>query len=301
VRAARLLSILAAACLLANCAPGSDAPDLPDMPPAPASLRTDQVVAIQVTDAIGEVSALTTRICRPVGNGPFPVAIVNHPGAASTDLRRAMAPPGCNSPPSRFFLARGFIVAMPLRRGFGDSGDGWAANPGSCASPDYVQAAVEGGRDIDAVVRWVTGSHDARPDGIVVAGEDEGGWAALGYASVPNPRLSGVINVGGVMGTLAASEAGHICRPDLLIDAAGRLGATARGRTFWIYTAADTVVPLELAQRMAAAFVRSGGTADFAVPRGPDLDALRGDRHSLFFDPAAAPIWTPLLARFLGG
>ena len=35
------------------------------------------------------------------------------------------------------FARRGYVVVLPLRRGFGATGGEFAEDPGTCANPDY--------------------------------------------------------------------------------------------------------------------------------------------------------------------
>ena len=122
---------------LAGCGGRSD-PSFPDeatlaAPPPP--LRAEQILQVPMTDAVGAILTIPARICRPEGKGPFPLAILNHPAAQPGQGRSDIRLPGCGTPIARWFLARGYVVGLPLRRGYGpDDSAGWAADPGSCAA-----------------------------------------------------------------------------------------------------------------------------------------------------------------------
>ena len=291
---ARVLAIAAALGALATCAPrptsvGEEALGVP-----PPPLQPEQALQVPMTDAIGQILSISARVCRPDGKGPFPLAVLNHGAAQPGQSRADMRPTGCDSPAAQWFLARDYIVLIPLRRGYGDTGTGWAADPGSCESPDYVRSGIEAARDIAATVVYLERSNEVKRSGLVVMGEDEGGWAALAYGSVQNPALAAVIDVDGGMGGRAASETGHVCRPDLLIDAAGQLGQTSRVRTLWIYPVNDSVYPPDLAQPMFAAFRAAGGVGEFAAP------AVPGGSHAWMFTREGEEVWSPLVEKFLG-
>ena len=67
---------------------------------------------------------LETTIYRPPGEGPFPVAIINHGKAAGdTRFQSRYRPLGA----ARFLLARGYAVVVPMRK---RSGEG-ISRPGS--------------------------------------------------------------------------------------------------------------------------------------------------------------------------
>jgi dienelactone hydrolase len=294
-----IATALGAGLLLAGCG-GASPTRIADavLDTSPPPLGAAQTLQVPMTDGIGRVLLLTTRVCRPEGTGPFRLAIVNHPGAAAERARADMAPEGCGAALPAWLLARGYVVALPLRRGYGGSGSGagWVADPGSCARPDYVRSGIEAARDIAAVADFLEKSPDVRSGGLVVAGEDEGGWAAVAFGSLPeNTDLAAVVNFGGGMGGNAAAQAGHVCRPDLLADAAAAFGRTSRVRSLWVYAADDPVFPPDLARSLAAAFRQAGGTAQVASPDAPDGT----DRHLWAMTAAGEAVWAPLLEDFI--
>jgi pimeloyl-ACP methyl ester carboxylesterase len=254
----------------------------------------DQTIHVAVTGQDGDTSMIPLRVCRPDGDGKFPVAIINHGGPPPGRPRAGMELPNCDSPPAQFFLARGYVVVFPLRRGYGDRDTAWAQNPGSCASPDFVNSAIEGGRDIDAAVTASDNLPYAKSDGMVILGEDEGAWAMLGYALRPNPNIAAFIVMGGGEGGRAANMPRRTCRPDLLIAAARQLGAIERTRMLWIYAMNDPVFSPDLAAALHDAFVGAGGHAELAQP-----DHAAKDPHALLFSDTGVLVWGPLVARFL--
>ena len=65
---------------------------------------------------------LETTIYKPDGEGPFPVAIINHgksPG--DTHFQGRYRPVSA----ARYFLQRGYTVVVPMRQGFSKSGGGY--------------------------------------------------------------------------------------------------------------------------------------------------------------------------------
>jgi dienelactone hydrolase len=282
-----------AACALAGCADL----DLPD-PVHDIALREGGGVlgVITVTDAAGVDHSLATRLCRPDSDAPAPVAIIAHGLPEPGESRADMVPAACSSPAAAWFLERGYVVFLPLRRGYGDSPGAWAENPGSCASPDYIRAGREGARDLAAALDYALKQPFVRPDGAVLIGEDSGGWAVLGYASLPHPAAAALIDVAGALGGRAAGQLGHTCRPDLLIDAAASFGATARTRMLWIFAANDQVFPPDLARALHEAFLRAGGRAELVQPTAPGPDG-----HALLFEDDGPQVWGTLVEAFLRG
>ena len=195
MRVPLLWPVVIAACVISGCA-GRRSQDAPDMAAA-TGLVSGGSGRRHSDDRAGWAKCSASDYAYlPSGRGwdrsrwRSLIIRARRPPIAAVTCARPAATPAC----TLTSCSTVDIVAMPMRRGYADSGNGWAANPGSCASPVYVQSAVEGGRDIDAVIGWITGSRDARPNRAIVVGEDEGGWAALGYASAytntPNPRVT---------------------------------------------------------------------------------------------------------------
>ena len=84
----------------------------------------------------------------------YPVVIINHGTAVDSFTRghTRFAYPYA----SEYFLKRGFVVVVPMRRGYaGSDGSTIADNIGSCSNPDYSSSAQEASRDIAAVISYV--------------------------------------------------------------------------------------------------------------------------------------------------
>lgn len=281
------------ALLLALAACGPSAP-----PPPHTQATREELHWIPAHDADGQPEHMLSRVCRPaetVDQGArLPVAVINHGSPADPEDRSRMEPARCDSEPARWFLARGYVVVFPLRRGFGRSTGTVAESSGPCDRPDYVRAGVESARDVAAAVRYATALPYARPDGVVVVGQSLGGWATLAFAAEPHPEVSALISMAGGRGGHAYADLGGNCRPDLLVAAAGAFGRTARTPMLWIYADDDTFFPPDLARAMYAAFTEAGGRATFAQPRFPGAEG-----HALFYAAGGARVWGPIVAFYL--
>jgi dienelactone hydrolase len=265
--------------------------------PPPAEAAREEMHWIPMRDGDGETEQMIARVCRPpdtLEGTRAPVAVINHGSPADPADRARMTPAACDSEPARWFLARGFVVVFPLRRGFGVSSGEVAESSGPCDSPDYVRAGVESARDVAAAVRFATDLPYARPDGAVVLGQSLGGWATLAFAADPHPEVFGLISMAGGRGGHGFADGEGNCRPDLLVAAAGAFGRTARTPMLWIYAANDSFFPPALAQAMFSAFTEAGGQAALAQPRfaGPD-------GHALFYAAGGSRVWGPIVAAYL--
>src|ERR1051325_8005334 len=79
---------------------------------------------------------LAARILRPDGAGPCGAVVLNHGAAGSAEERRAESPELLFHT-AAYFARRGYVVVLPLRRGFGATGGEFAEDAGSCRNPDY--------------------------------------------------------------------------------------------------------------------------------------------------------------------
>src|SRR5262245_56212696 len=110
---------------------------------AAAAPATNVVAAAQEIVGIPTVDGTTlrTRVFRPAGQGPFPFAIISHGSTADASQRLVMDAPIFPAA-SNWLLQRGYMVALPLRRGYGEAGGPWRENFGSCRNPDYYHAGL---------------------------------------------------------------------------------------------------------------------------------------------------------------
>jgi dienelactone hydrolase len=158
-----------------------------------------------------------------------------------------------------------------------------------------VHAGLETARDIDAVVAFATALPFVRDTDAIVVGQSAGGWGTIAYAAIPHPKVSAFVVMAGGRGGHEHDVANANCRPELLVAAAGRFGATARTPMLWIYAANDSYFAPELARAMWRAFTAAGGRADLEQP-GP----FGADGHRLFFGPGGSAVWGPMLEKYLG-
>jgi len=247
-----------------------------------------------MTDAEGQVTGMQTRLCRPMTDAPARLVVINHGLPADASHRTNMEPGPCSGEAAQWFLHRGYIVAFPLRRGYGTTGGAWAEGHGPCDNADFFHAGIETARDIDAAVEGLTKLPFVRPDGVVVVGHSVGGWGTIAYDSMPHPKVSALI-------AMAPGHGGHhdlvpynLCAPDRLIEAAGRYGATASTPMLWIYADNDTFFVPSLARAIDQSFTAGGGKVEFE-----QFGRYSNDGHNFFFEPGASDVWGPIVEQYL--
>ncbi len=205
-----------------------------------------------------------------------------------------MAPTSCTHEVATWFLRRGYVVAFPLRRGYGENAGAWAENYGRCDNPDFARGGLATAADIDAAVRHLQTLAFVRPKGTIVVGQSAGGWGTIALASLNPETVAAFVNFAGGRGGWAQGRANTNCSPAALVRSAGLYGSKARAPMLWIYTANDTFFAPEISKAMHEAFVAAGGRAELRM-----LAAFGTDGHGLFFARNGSRVWGPLLEPFL--
>lgn len=251
----------------------------------------EQVVRIPA----GDGSSMVATVMRPAGDDRKPVVVINHGSPADGSRRAAMALPRYDAL-STWFLARGYVVVLPLRRGYGETGGTWAEAYGSCRSPDYYAAGLQGAADIKAALDYMRLQYYVAAERSLVVGESAGGWAALALSSLNPPGVSGIVDFAGGRGGRQKLPGGGVgnCAPDALVIAAGRYGSTARVPTLWVYAANDSFFEPNLARRMFDSYVGAGGRGTYRP-----LGAFGKDGHRLAASDGGVAVWQGPVSEFL--
>ena len=233
-----------------------------------------------------------TNVFRPPGDGPFPLAIINH-GSTQNDLQRAAYRRPVFRVLSEWLVARGYAVAVPQRPGHGETGGTYNEDQGSCANADYRKAGRATASVIEAAMRYMLRQPFVRRD-VVMIGQSAGGWGALALASENVRPIRAVVAFAPGRGGHVNGEANRNCAPDRLVAVAGDFGQTARIPTLWIYAENDSYFAPDLSKRLAAAFRLAGGRSEYHL-----LPPVGADGHDLISNRDAVALWAPLVEPFL--
>jgi dienelactone hydrolase len=251
--------------------------------------RTMREQEWRVPSASGQI-LMDTTVFRPPGDARAPLVVINHGSPADGSQRQTM-PRQSYQALSSFFVAQGYVVALPLRRGYGATGGGWAEQYGSCTNPDYTRAGLETASDIQAAIDYMRRQSFVLPGRTIVVGHSAGGWGTLALSSLNPPGVSGMIDFAGGRG---GRQPGGNCEPQAMVKSAAFYGSTARVPLLWINAANDTFFEPRLVERMAAAYDGAGGKAiHHAV--GP----FAKEGHNLASSDGGAVVWQPLVEDFL--
>jgi dienelactone hydrolase len=193
---------------------------------------------------------------------------------------------------SRWFLGRGFIVAVPTRMGYGVSGGEDVEDTGSCSQKNYPPGFAVAAQQTLAVLDFVRQRPDAAKDRAVIMGQSFGGATAVAVAALNPPGVQAAINFAGGGGGNPKTQPQNPCAPHRLEAMYRTYGATAKVPMLWLYTENDMYFGPKLPRQWHEAFTGAGGKAEF-IQYPPHGD----DGHQLFTRFPAA--WQPKVGEFL--
>jgi len=233
---------------------------------------------------------LEAVMIRPNDNVRHPLALLTHGTPREATDRPDMTPLRF-IPQAREFARRGWTAVIVLRRGFGDSGGGYAEQNQVCGPfPDFIGPTKEAVKDLRESAAYLDTRPEIDPSRMIAIGVSTGGLAMVGLAADPPPGLIAAINFAGGRGSRRPDQ---VCNPEALIRAFGTFGSHSKVPMLWIYSANDHFFSLPLAKHFYDAFTQAGGKATFiAAPPFGD------DGHHLF-SLSGIPTWAPIVDDFL--
>lgn len=254
----------------------------------PARAALDETVIRAPVIRGVEQTLIEVTLFKPAGAGPFPLLVLSHGSPRDAADRRREGRQRLVAQSARF-VAMGYAVLVPTRRGYGESGGSWAEAYGTCANPDYHAAGLETARDLRAAVDAVRAEPWADAGRIVLVGQSAGGFGSLAAAAQRFDGLRAVVNFAGGRGSQGPDD---VCGESRLVEAMGRYGGAVRVPTLWIYSVNDRFFGPSFARRMHQAFTGAGGSAEFV-----EAPAIGLDGHAYFA--SAMDDWTPRVEAFL--
>jgi dienelactone hydrolase len=226
---------------------------------------------------------LEVTVLKPEGQGPFPLAVMNHgsaePGQSPADMPRSRA-----SFQAFYFLSRGYAVVLPMQRGFAES-DGHLA-PFGC---DLVRLGAENAKDIEAVLGAVAYDPEIDASRVVVAGQSFGGWNTLSLGADAPGRIKGLMIFSGGVRTSDCHD-----QDRALVDGAERLARRTSVPSIWFYAQNDALFPPPLWRAMYQSYTAAGGQAQLV-----DVGVVGENGHKFTAYGSSLKLWTPAADAFL--
>jgi len=159
---------------------------------------------------------LKATVYRPVGDGPFPLAIGSHGGTTDAPTRRKLSLPHMIAV-SEWLVAHGFAVIVPQRRNYGDDPNPFAEDHGTCAAPDFRKAGLATAEDIRTAADFMKAQVFVDPKRVLLVGHSAGAFGSLALAATGYADVIGVINFGGGKGAYPKGDWRQNCAPQSLI------------------------------------------------------------------------------------
>jgi dienelactone hydrolase len=241
-------------------------------------------------------------VVRPAGDGPFPLAIMNH-GVSMDPQQRIFFPLVEFREAAMWFARRGYMVVAPSGPGYGAAAieapetglfSVFFSKVGKCTNPNFRDAGLAKAQLSLWIIDYMSTLKRIVPNKVIVIGQSAGGWGSIALSSVNPPQVKAIITFAAGRGGRVDGKPNNNCAPDKLVEAAGEFGRTSRVPMLWMYIENDTYFGPELSKRMHAAFTAAGGNAQYHLfpPHG-------GDGHFFVSTPGTVPIWSPLVGAFL--
>jgi dienelactone hydrolase len=241
-------------------------------------------------------------VVHPVGDGPFPLVVMNH-GVSLNPRERGFFPLVEFRDAAMWFARRGYMVVAPSGSGYGaaaldEPGRGlysvFYSKIGSCDNPNFRDAGLAVALIDQWIIDYMTDQRLIVPDNVVVVGQSAGGWAAIALSSRNLPSVRAIITFAAGRGGRVGGKPDNNCAPDKLVAATGEFGRTARVPMLWIYAENDTFFGPALSKKMHEAYTGAGGRAEYHM-----LPPFGSDGHFLIDSADAISLWAPLVSQFL--
>lgn len=261
-------------------------------PPYVGPRLVQEEVRIPVADRGYEIAA---TILRPDGVGPFGAVILNHgvPGSERERLRESAAVDFNAAAP--VFARRGYVVVMPMRRGFGATGGEFAEDAGPCRNPDYMRAEAEASRDVMAAYEYARSLPYVDGERMILAGQSAGGIVSMFAAAMYQPEgLVAVLAFAAGRGGNPDLRPGTPCAVEPVARVFDAMGSRIRVPVLLHYAENDKYFGPATTKLWYERFVAAGARAEYVMQ-----PAFGKDGHYLFGDIVGVRWWLPAVERFL--
>lgn len=252
-------------------------------------------VEVSVQDLYGrrERQIIPVTVYHPAGSGPFPLLVLNH-GRAGTAAERAQPQRFRFEQQARYFVGKGFLVAVPTRVGYGQAqqGDFDPEFNGGCAQPRIAPMSQAASDQVLAVVAQARQWPQVDASRWWVAGQSVGGLTSVAVVMRAPEGLQGGLNFSGGTGGNPKDRPGQPCGAQQIAQEWQADAGQAKVPMLWAYWENDRYWGEEIPKRWRQAYVQGGGRAEWV-----QFSPIAGDGHQGFA--RDMDHWTPVVDRFL--
>jgi dienelactone hydrolase len=235
---------------------------------------------------------LETVTFKPKGQGPFPLAVINHGSTGTGKNLKTAKLTFANATIAQFLTDRGYIVVFPQRRGRGKSDglydEGFRDNRAegySCSTDRSLAGADRALIDLNEAIKTLQKRDDVAKGPVLLGGVSRGGILSMAYAGQHPETVSGVLNFVG--GWMAGGCPNGATINDSLFGKAAKFPQT----TLWLYGENDPFYSTTHTKQRFKAFQSLGGKGTYTLFEVPG-----GNGHALA---AAYNLWAPLADDYL--
>ena len=248
---------------------------------------------VRIPAANGRYS-LAATILRPEGQGPFGAVVLNHgtPGSASGRARESAE---LLIQSAAVFARRGYVVVLPLRRGFGATGGDFAEDPGTCANPDYRKGEQAAADDVMAAYEYTRGLPYVDGKRMILAGQSAGGMVSMVTAGTRSPEgLVAVLAFAAGRGGNPDFRPGVPCAVEPVAKLLESVGKNVRVPVLLHYAENDLYFNGQTSRLWYERFAAAGAPAEYVLQ-----PAFGRDGHYIFSETLGVRYWLPAVEHFL--
>jgi dienelactone hydrolase len=207
----------------------------------PTAIADDQAASRPIQE---EILALPLSLpmfayaVRPVGDGPFPLVIMNH-GVSLDQTQRSFFPLVEFRDAAKWFARRGYLVVAPVGSGYGASAidipehgiyGPFFSKVGKCSNPNFRSPGLAVAQVDLWIIDYLAAEKRIVPKDVIVVGQSAGGWASIALSSLNPPTVKAIITFAAGRGGRVDGKPNNNCAPDKLVETAGEFGRTSRSR-----------------------------------------------------------------------
>lgn len=234
---------------------------------------------------------IKVTVFREDGREKAPYLVLNH-GRPASEADFAKMKRQRFSENSRYFVSLGFVVLVPTRVGYGETGGLDVEYSGRCDSRNYAPAYAAAADQTAAVLKRAADLPYVDLSRGIVVGQSFGGMTAIALSTRALPGLAGAINFAGGGGGNPSERPERPRSAYRLTSLYRDYGAASKVPTLWLYSENDRYWGAELPKEWFNGFVGAGGKAQFV-----QLPAYKDNGHGIFTGNPEA--WKPAFEAFL--
>jgi dienelactone hydrolase len=236
---------------------------------------------------------IAVRILRPQGDGPFGAIVLNH-GVAGTRAERMRESPDQLTAAASVFAEHGYVVVLPLRRGFGITGGEYAEDPGPCSNPDFRKAETAASQDVMAAYDYARTLSYVDGSKMILAGQSAGAMVSIFTAATRAPQgLLAVLGFAAGRGGNPDYRPGVPCAIEPVAKLLDSIGGQIKVPVLFHYAQNDRFFNPATTKLWFDRFTAAGAKADYVLQ-----PAFGSDGHYVFSAEGGAKVWLPAVEHF---